>query len=373
MHSNSEDGQVYFEAKCVIDQTSLAALGGPAVAKLTKFCRDSSLSVYLIVFMEGGQKTEHSLFLTKQRLIPSTGYCCGSGHLGVRKFANVEVLVANTVKRVMPKSDSKFIEKFSLLLEFKALYCRQVSHSHVLFFESHREGNIEFWHERVEAAVKAGSRATAIKPRGLFKDDSNDKAAESRESKVKKLLYSGDTFKTSKLPLNSAEMEVCQINPPNILCSLWNQPPLIVKYFQRKALEGNKEEGECKVATVTLKKVPATSESITIQSFGTIVIPPDVDESLTVTEKEKDKNSSMTQTCESTPEQPKGYASKLSEQEDDDSESRDLEEVTSKVIAQTMALISSGPKRVSDDSCLFIMRFRQLKKKLAPGRRFTLF
>lgn len=371
MHSNSEDNQVYFEAKCVIDPASLAALGGSAVAKLTKFCRDSSLSVYLIVFMENGQKTEHSLFLTKQRLIPSTGYCCGSGHLGVRRFASVEVLVANTVKRVMPKSDSKFIEKFSLLLEPNTLYCRQVSASHVLFFETHREGTVEFWHERVEAAAKASSRIIAIKPRGLFKDESEDRMADSRESKVKKLLSSGETFKTPRLPLNPAEMEVCQINPPNILCSLWNQPPLIVKYFQKKALEGNKEEGECIVATVTNKKAPANSETVTIQGFGTIVIPPDSEES--VTEKEKEKNSSMTQTCESTPEQPRGYASKLSDQEHSDSESQDLEEATSKAIAQTMALISSGTKRVADDSCLFIMRFRQLKKKLAPGRRFTLF
>ena len=165
MQSYTANAQVYFEARCVVDPSSLSSLVGPAISKLTKFCRDSSLGVYLVEFMDGASP---ALFLTKQRLIPSTGYCCESVHLGVRKFSTVEVLVANTVKRVMPKSDSKFIDKFCQLLDPEVTYCRQVSPSHVLYFKKHQEGSLDFWHERLDKDTKSAIKP-AIKPRNLFK------------------------------------------------------------------------------------------------------------------------------------------------------------------------------------------------------------
>lgn len=322
------------------------------------------------------EKGDPALFLTKQRLIPSTGYCCSAIHLGTRKFASVEVLVANTVKRVMPKSDSKFIDKFSQLLDPQATYCRQVSDSHVLYFKKHQTGSLEFWHEMIDLCSKPAIRSD-IKSKSLFRDH-ND-SFKQNSSSVLELLSSGETFFTTKLPLNANTMVLCQINPPNILCSLWNQSSLIVKYFQTKALEGNKEEGDCKKANVTIGKPPSNFESYSIPWFGTIVIPQDEEEvknEKLFSEKEiceKDKTSSMNHTCESTPEQPRGYASKLSDYADEDSVSNDHEDPSSKAIAQTMALISSGNKYALDDICHHMNIFRQYKRSLVPGRRFTLF
>lgn len=174
---------------------------------------------------------------------------------------------------------------------------------------------------------------------------------------------------TYQLPLNHREMSTCQINPPNILCALWNQPSLIVKYFQRKALEGNREEGECKLATVTLSKPPANFDTYIISGFGTIVIPREIE--ITVTEKEK--TTSFTQTCESTPEQPRGYAVRLAQDEEEESESQEEDGPSSKAIAQTLALISSGHKYSVDEATYHMALFRNLKRRLVPGRRFTLF
>lgn len=373
MNFQSDNSQVFFEALCCLDPSSLASIGGPAVSKLTKFCRDSSLGIYLVSFMD---RNEVALFLTKQRLIPKTGYCCNSDHLGLRKFASVEILVTNTVKRLMPKSDSKFIEKFSLLLDSEAVYCRQVSLSHVLFFRKHQEGSVEFWYEKLEIDPKPANSKN-LKNSGLFHgfDQKRENTA-----KIASLLSSRTTFVTKGLPLDASAMTPCQINPPNILCSLWNQPPLVVKYFQGKALEGNKEEGECRRAIVTLDSPLYHCESYFIQGFGTIIIPPEIEE-LTkkeeISEKEwtteKDKNSSKNHTCESTPEQPRGYASKISDQDSDDSEIQEELDPNSKAIAQTMALISSGHKYSADDNCVHMALFRKLKRQLAPGRRFTLF
>lgn len=368
---NQAEKESPFEALCVVNLESLALLGGAAVAKLSKFCRDSALSVYVVSFMRSG---ERSLFLTKQRLIPSTAYSCAPSHLGERKFAGVDVLVANTVKRLMPKSDSKFIDKFAQLLEPGFVYVRQVSSSHVLYFRLPQAGSLEFWHDKVPQEHKTSLKAS-IKPRGLFTEYT--KTTQSQEPSVADLLSTGETFFTSSLPLKASEMTQCQINPPNILCSLWNQPPLVVQYFQDKALEGNKEEGECQKAEVIFGKPPADCDSFSIQGFGTILIPslpePLPAEPSQETHQEKDKLSSMNLTCESTPEQPRGFASRLSEEREDDSVSQDQEDQTSRAIAQTMALISSGHKFSVDDSSYHMALFRQLKRQIVPGRRFTLF
>ena len=357
--------QVHFEAVCLVDLASLGQLAGPAIAKLTKFCKDSSLGMYLVAFMDGGRP--HALFLTKQRLIPSTGYFCSAGNLGVRRFASVEVLVANTVKRIMPKSDSKFIDKFTQLLDSDATYCRQVGPSHVLLFKKHQEGCLQFWHEKLEKDPKPAIKVH-IKPRSLFRV-ANEKIEE-KPPKINEVLASGETFMTTSMPLNPKALVPCQINPPNILCSMWEQPSLIIKYFQRKALEGNREEGDCKKAFVTLKNVQSNQETYKIPGFGTIVVPPDVEENSI---QEKEKGTSLTQTCESTPEQPRGYAARLTEQDDNDSGSQDLDEPSSKAIAQTMALISSGKKRTLDDSSHYMNLFSKFKRTMIPGRRFTLF
>lgn len=349
--------RIYFEAICVIELESIGSIGNITSSKLFKFCKESSLSMYYIKFMDGSFK--NVLFLTKQRLIPFTGYYCSSSNLGVRAFAGVEVMVANTVKRIMPKSDSKFIEKFAQLLETETIYCRKVSPKHLLIFSRQSEYSLKFWYSE----VKEHSRIKLTEPKSHFTDFSQPTSTGDYVIDNANLLHFEQTYALISDQQGHPTLIGCQINPPNILCTMWRDPSIIIKYFQRKALEGNKEEGECKVGYMLSSQESSKLEGYHIHGLGLLVLPEDRDE--------KNKRSpSKANTCESTPEQNRGFAQFLKE-EDDSSESFD--QTSSKAIAQTLALLSSDKKRSAPRTSSKLALFLQLKNKIKPGRGFSLF
>lgn len=353
--------RIYFEAMCVVELGSLASLGSHSAVKLSKFCKESSLSMYVVRFMDGGHSDV--LFLTKQRLIPSTGYYCSNSNLGIRTFAGVEVLVANTVKRIMPKSDSKFIDKFVQLLTPGGIYLRKLSHSAILMFSRQSNDTLKFWHEFTEESPKMP------KNRGCSKMSKNGNLPDNR-SMVSQILLTQmnleETYLAAQGVLGKAPLTICQINPPNILCGLWREPKLIREYFQRKALEGNREEGECPKAEFLAQKTSGPKESFRISGIGTIFLIQQFQEETTK------RSPSKANTCETTAEQRRGFAKSL--EVEDDELSSSFDEPTPKAIAQTMALLSSGKHNYSiTDSVNHLAIYAMLKKKIKPGRDFALF
>lgn len=358
----SHSPRIYFEALCVAELASLASLGGMPAAKLNRFCKESSLSMYVIRFMDGAY--QDVLFLTKQRLIPSTGYYCASSNLGVRSFAGVEVLVANTVKRIMPKSDSKFIEKFVQILEPNGIYLRRLSSSAILMFSRQSNDTLKFWHEYTEESPKlTKNRASLIQSKNGSLSD--DRAVRNRI--LLNQMSPDFTYLAAQGVVGKAPLTVCHVNPPNILCGLWREPALIREYFQRKALEGNKEEGECRRAEfMTVKPSAYAHEKFKISGLGTIVFSQELHQEL------NKRSPSKANTCETTPEQPRGYAKCLKNEEEEFSSSFD--EPTPKAIAQTMALLSSEKQSSSlKRSVNYFALYAKLKKKIKPGKEFSLF
>ena len=284
--SSGED-KVYFEAVCLLDTNAIPTTTSKdrnqsvAFGKISRFCRESGLHAYVIKFMvhpsvflasvraslktgesddqysddhhrtsiSTGKPTkpdslQHVVFLTKQKLIPTTGYYCKTNNLSARLFANAQVLLGNSVKRILAKSDSKFVEKFALLLEIGVVYvCKR----------------------RYQDMPQA-----ADEPRKTQKTTQGDiyyRFTSPAAGKLSLSIYSQATLPNSlsfMLSMPNQQTPSFKCNPtsipklaetalslPNLLICLPTDPPTVQAYVLAKITEGNQEEGVCPLGTIS--------------------------------------------------------------------------------------------------------------------------
>lgn len=116
--------EIYFETVCLVNQ-SIAEPAIPGLQKLRKFCREGGLSIFVIKSLTS--TNHYSLFLTKQNLACSMGYHGKASAVALKTFSKVTALTGNNVKRILSKSDSKFIERFSQLLTPQKVYLQPLN------------------------------------------------------------------------------------------------------------------------------------------------------------------------------------------------------------------------------------------------------
>ena len=227
--------KIYFEALCIVDLNEVTSI--PA-AKLSKFSKESGMIVYFISFFEG--KHLDTLFLTKQKLVPNTGYYCKTNQLTSRSFASVEVLLGNNVKRVLAKSDSKFIEKFSNLLTVGQAYVRFISENDfrgALMFSSPKQGTLQF-------------------------DFIGSDLVTSPEEEANSFEFHGP-------PLINTSLVPTLFTPPNIICTLYQEPNTIIEYVKRKSREKLGEEIECRRVRLSSESIKGSRQ---IKFLGSLVL-----------------------------------------------------------------------------------------------------
>ena len=214
--------RIYFEALCILDVETVSAASTVAVVKIARFCKDTGLTPYIVRFIKGNH--EECVFLTKQKMVAATGYYCVTSNVSLRRFGPAEVLVGNCVKRIMAKSDSKFIEKFAQMLEPASTYLRLVSNTALMVF------------------TRVGSSSTLT----IHRIESTKEEVNSGQ------LVQGSTYKWSSQP-PMAQLALCSaaVSPPNILCTLWDSEDVIINYVIAKSAEGDTEEGECPIGSIS--------------------------------------------------------------------------------------------------------------------------
>lgn len=306
--TGGSEEKIYFEALCVLetsashtldslDKTQLIALG-----KISRFCKESGLQAYVIEFMceppasfaysqpnpreievspnhmnlkdtkssdKRPNKLQSSIFLTKQKLIPTTGYYCKVANLSARLFGTAQVLLGNSVKRILAKSDSKFVEKFALLLEIGAVYvCKRRSQD--IF-------NASFDHSKNSKRCSSDIyyKFTSHSAGSLTLSTHSDITL---PSEVRAALNLPTTVTTAfkHMPMNTPQLVETALSLPNLLISLPSDPMPVQTYILAKIIEGNQEEGVCPIGTLTPNTSSAettafkTTSTTTVRGLGMV-------------------------------------------------------------------------------------------------------
>jgi hypothetical protein len=309
-HPQDTEAKIYFDALCVLETVaSLSSISKErnhlmALGKISRFCKESGLQAYVIKFMVsppnafinlyssihgfdfqekpqslGEQreilvkdskpsKSPYMIFLTKQKLIPTTGYYCKVNNLSARLFGSTQVLLGNSVKRILAKSDSKFVEKFALLLEIGAVYiCKRNTKDLVSAQEdcTSTHGQRKLCKQKhYDIYYKFTSPSTGTLELSMHSDSS-------LPSEVRCKLPLPQTAGAASFKLGSNTSQVwteTALSLPNLLISLPTDPATVQTYVLQKIAEGNQEEGICPVGTVST----SPSALATTSNVGTAAV-----------------------------------------------------------------------------------------------------
>lgn len=288
--SCTED-KVYFEAVCLLDTNSIPTTTSKdrsqsvAFGKISRFCRESGLHAYIVKFMvypsaflasvsvslKGSDFDDnfsdeyhrsntsavkpikpdchqHVVFLTKQKLIPTTGYYCKTNNLSARLFGSAQVLLGNSVKRILAKSDSKFVEKFALLLEIGVVYVckRRYQDMPHAADEPRKTQKIN----QGDIYYKFTSPAAGKLTLSIYTQASLPASLHFMLSIPNQQIPS---FKCN--PTSTPKLAETALSLPNLLICLPADPPTVQAYVLAKITEGNQEEGVCPLGTISSQSV----------------------------------------------------------------------------------------------------------------------
>ena len=202
---------IYFETKCVIAMRVGASVP-PALLKLLRFSKESSLKPYIIQMMD--EEKTCLLLLTKQNLSAKTAYYCSSAHLNSRWFGSVETLMGNNVKRLLSKSDSKFFSRFSNLLKPNNFYTKQIDNNFAVKFSKSGSNGVKM------ARVATDSRW--------------------------KFESASQCYQIEAETPGLVTLAACKISPPNLMMNLWDAPEVARKYILEDIANGVTEDRDCK-------------------------------------------------------------------------------------------------------------------------------
>jgi hypothetical protein len=202
---------IYFETICVIAFKPNRAVQ-PAALKLQAYCRETNTKPYVIQMMD--DKRTCALLLTKQNLTAKTAYHCCPENLKTRRFAALETLTGNNVKRLLSKSDSKFFCRFSNLLLPGLFYTKQIDNNSAVKFS------------------KSGSEGVQM---GKVKTDKRWKFESPSECYVIE----------SETP-DLVTLASCKVSPPNLMMNLWDAPEVARQYILEDIASGVVEDRNCK-------------------------------------------------------------------------------------------------------------------------------
>lgn len=202
---------IYFETKCVLAVKDTAA-APPALLKVQKFCSESSLKPYVIQMMD--EHNTCALLLTKQNLTAKTAYYCSSAHLSARRFASLEALMGNNVKRLLSKSDSKFFSRFSSLLQPGLNYTKQINANSAVIFSKSGANGVKMSRLETDQRWKFESNAQCY----VVKSEAGDLVT----------------------------LDSCKISPPNLMMNLWDAPEVARRYILADIASGATEDRDCK-------------------------------------------------------------------------------------------------------------------------------
>lgn len=196
-------------------------LNNDKLARLITKSTKTAERVFLVQTFE--ESPRFILFSTKQRLISNTAYFCSADCYETRKYSGVQVHHGNNVKRVISKSDIKFIAKFHLLLDPQWVYFKAVNRSSILLFRLNEIGGISMHKYQVNSEVvdletgqddTFGCRLPAFSP----PLGNTENVCDRMFSLLKQKHFSGfEGFKyVQSVPLKT----------PNLLLNLWSLPEL---------------------------------------------------------------------------------------------------------------------------------------------------
>lgn len=285
------EDKVYFEAVCLLDTNAIPTTTSKdrnqsvAFGKISRFCRESGLHAYVVKFMvhpsaflasvratlkagesddqfsddyhrtsiAAGKPTkqdclQHVVFLTKQKLIPTTGYYCKTNNLSSRLFGNAQVLLGNSVKRILAKSDSKFVEKFALLLEIGVVYvCKRryqdMPHATDEPRKTQKSNQGDIYYKFTSPA--AGKLSLSIYTQATL--------PASLSFMLSMPNQQTPSFKCN--PASIPKLAETALSLPNLLICLPTDPPTVQAYVLAKITEGNQEEGVCPLGTISSQSV----------------------------------------------------------------------------------------------------------------------
>lgn len=310
---NIED-KVYFEAICLLETNAIPPTTPKdrfqllAFGKISRFCRESGLHAYIVKFMvhpsaflasvsaslkhcesddqfssehykpektsSKNNRYQHMIFLTKQKLIPSTGYYCKISNLSARLFGNAQVLLGNSVKRILAKSDSKFVEKFALLLEIGVVYVCKRRYQDIPqpaddFKKVQRMNESDIYYKFTSPA--AGKLSLSIYSQSTLPQSLNFMLSLPNQQIP--------SFKCN--PTSAFKLAETALSLPNLLICLPTDPPTVQAYVLAKITEGNQEEGVCTLGTIApQREAISNSISVDVSGLGAVYYRPWVSEEI---------------------------------------------------------------------------------------------
>ena len=232
--------KLYFETLCVL-LIPEKEISPPSLQKLLRFCKDSSLRPYIIEALDDSKRVH--LLLTKQNLTSKTGYFCSISHLNIRKFGSVEVLMGNNVKRLLSKSDSKFLDRFAQLLERNHTYTRIINSKKSVIFSRNEHDGVDAYQIFTPSQLK------------------------SRDPQVCYVRNQIRGEKEEYLPTN--------ISPPNLILNIWEHDKVACRYMIQALSDGIMDDRECKNGIWRPR-----SPGLKIEGLGWIELPDEDNEPL---------------------------------------------------------------------------------------------